>query len=153
MTDTPDARTTRDIVVECVLPQRPEIVWKTLTTSDLIGRWLMPNDFEPRIGGTFTFRAKPMGDWDGIVHCEVLDIVSYRKLVYSWKAGSDNNPNYGARLETLVTWTLTQVGDGTALSLVHSGFRSPQNDFAFNAMSPGWSRVLASIGRIAEEQA
>jgi hypothetical protein len=25
------------------------------------------------------------------------------------------------------------------LKLVHAGFRSPQNDFAFDAMSPGWN--------------
>jgi uncharacterized protein YndB with AHSA1/START domain len=32
---------TRDIVVEDVLPHAPELVWKTLTTGELIGRWLM----------------------------------------------------------------------------------------------------------------
>lgn len=137
----------REIVVEGVLPRPPELVWKTLTTSELIGRWLMPNDFEPVKGKRFTFRTKPMGDWDGMVHCEVLEIVPQAKLVYSWKGGSDGNPKYGSRLDSTVTWTLTPVEGGTHLRLVHSGFRSPGNDFAYEAMKPGWERIVESIGR------
>jgi uncharacterized protein YndB with AHSA1/START domain len=39
---------TQDIVVEEVLPHAPETIWKTLTTGELIGRWLMkPTGFEP----------------------------------------------------------------------------------------------------------
>jgi uncharacterized protein YndB with AHSA1/START domain len=152
MTNTAAATTTtRDIVVEGILPHAPEIVWKTLTTSDLIGRWLMPNDFAPVVGRAFTFRTAPTGDWDGIVHCEVLEIVPNRKLVYRWRGGSDNNGKYGSRLDTIVTWTLTPAEGGTHLRLLHAGFRSPGNDFAFDMMSPGWGRVLQSIERIAAE--
>jgi uncharacterized protein YndB with AHSA1/START domain len=60
------------IVVEKVLPYTPERIWRTLTQSDRIAKWLMPNDFEAAVGHRFTFCTKPMGDWDGIVHCEVL---------------------------------------------------------------------------------
>ena len=88
----------RDIVVEGVLPHSPAVVWMVLTRSDLIGRWLMPNDFELRLGKKFTFRTKPMGDWDGIVHCEILEIEPERRLAYSWIGGSDANPAYGSRL-------------------------------------------------------
>jgi len=63
---------TRAITVEKVLPYPPERIWRTLTKSELITKWLMPNDFEPVIGYRFTFQTKPMGDWDGIVQCEVL---------------------------------------------------------------------------------
>jgi len=136
-----------------VLPHAPEVVWAALTTAELIGRWLMPNDFAPVVGKTFTFRTKPMGSWDGVVHCEVLEIVPNCKLVYSWKGGSDDNPSYGSKLDTIVTWTLTPVAGGTRLRLVHAGFRSPGNDFAFDAMSPGWGRVLNGIARVIDEQA
>lgn len=139
---------TREIVVEEVLPHAPGLVWKTLTSSELIGRWLMPNDFEPMVGRRFTFRTKPVGGWDGVVHCEVLEIVPTEKLVYSWKGGSDDNPAYGSRLDSVVTWTLTAVEGGTRLRLVHSGFRSPGNDFAFGAMSGGWAKVMQSISRV-----
>jgi hypothetical protein len=37
--------------------------------------------------------------------------------------------------------------------MVHAGFRSPENDAAFEAMSSGWGRIIAAIDRIAAEQA
>jgi uncharacterized protein YndB with AHSA1/START domain len=143
---------TRDIVVEDVVPQPPEKVWKALTTAELIGQWLMPNDFEPVVGKRFTFKTRPIGDWDGVVQCEVLEIVPHRRLVYSWRGGSDSNnsdSNYGSKLDSVVTWTLQPEGGGTRLRLVHAGFRSPQNDSAYDAMSPGWGRIMGRISEIA----
>jgi uncharacterized protein YndB with AHSA1/START domain len=139
----------RDIVVEAVLPLTPEVVWKTLTTADLIDKWLMPNDFSAVVGKKFNFRTKPMGDWDGIVHCEVLEIIENGRLVYSWKGGSGENAKYGSRLDTTVTWTLVPVAAGTRLKMVHAGFRLPANQAAFDAMSPGWGRVLQAVERVA----
>ncbi|MEO6878146.1 MAG: SRPBCC domain-containing protein [Gemmatimonadaceae bacterium] len=144
------AATTREIVVEELLPHSPSTVWKTLTTAELIGRWLMPNDFELSVGKKFTFRSKPMGDWDGLVYCEVLDVLPNERLAYSWRGGSAPGSKVPP-LDSVVTWTLTAVDGGTRLRLVHSGFRSPENDMAFNAMSPGWGQVMASIGRVAAE--
>ena len=38
----------REIVVDEVFPHAPGVVWKTLTTPELMGRWLMaPTGFEP----------------------------------------------------------------------------------------------------------
>lgn len=138
----------RDIVVEAVLPHAPDVVWKTLTTADLIDKWLMPNDFSAVVGKKFKFRTKPMGDWDGIVHCEVLEIIENGRLVYSWKGGSGYNAKYGARLDTTVTWTLVPVAAGTRLKMVHAGFRLPANQAAFDAMRPGWGRVLQAVERV-----
>ncbi len=146
---------TRDIVVEDVVPQPPEKVWKALTTAELIGQWLMPNDFEPVVGKRFTFKTRPIGDWDGVVQCEVLEVVPHRRLVYSWKGGADSNDsgsNYGSKLDSVVSWTLQPEGRGTRLRLVHTGFRSPQNDFAYDAMSPGWSRIMGRLAEIAATQ-
>jgi uncharacterized protein YndB with AHSA1/START domain len=139
----------REIVYEEVLPHAREVVWRTLTDSTLIGQWLMPNDFQATVGRQFTFRTKPVGSWDGVVHCEVIEVEPYARLVYSWKGGTDDNATYGSRLDSLVTWTLTPVEGGTRLRLVHSGFRSPQNDFAFEAMNGGWAKVLLRISAVA----
>ncbi len=151
MTATARQQATREIIVEDVLPHAPALVWKTLTTGELIRRWLMPNDFEPVVGHRFTFRTKPMGNWDGVVHCEVLEMIPDEKLVYSWKGGSADNPAHGSRLDSTVTWTLTPVAGGTRLRLVHAGFRTPDNDFAFDAMSGGWGRMMQGIGRVTAE--
>ena len=147
-----DSSDIRDITVEAVLPHAPEVIWKTLTTAELIGRWLMPNDFEAVVGKKFNFKAKPMGDWDGVVYCEVLEIIENRRLVYSWKGGSSENAKYGSELDTTVTWTLVPVEAGTRLKMVHAGFKLPGNKFAFDAMSPGWGHVLQAIERVAAAQ-
>ncbi len=54
------ASATHSVIVERDLPHPPEKVWRALTQSALIEDWLMPNDFEPRVGHKFNFRATPM---------------------------------------------------------------------------------------------
>jgi uncharacterized protein YndB with AHSA1/START domain len=93
------------IVVERVSPYPPEKIWHTLTQSELIARWLMPNDFVLAVGHRLNFRTRPMGDWDGVVHCEVLACEPPRLLRYS----------------------------------------------AYDAMSPGWGRVLDRVESVTAE--
>ena len=140
----------REIVIDQVFPHAPEMVWKTLTTPELMGRWLMaPSGFEPTQGKHFTFQTTPAGEWDGVIHCQVLEVRPNERLVYAWKGGHDANAQYGSRLETVVTWTLSKVDGGTRLQLVHAGFHSPRNDVAFKRMSEGWPKVFERIGSIA----
>jgi len=72
-------------------------------------------------------------------------------LRYSWKGGADSNPDYGSRLDSVVTWTLTVVEGGTHVRMVHDGFVMPGNRFAFDMMSPGWGKIVDAIGRVAAE--
>ena len=106
----------------------------------------------------FTFRRRwPIGDWDGVQFAAGC-WKSCRRAgwsVFSWKGGSESNDsasNYGSKLDSVVTWTLQPDGGGTRLRMVHTGFRSPQNDFAYDAMSPGWSRIVGRLGEIAATQ-
>ena len=142
---------THAIVVEKVLPYPPEKIWRTLTRSELIAKWLMPNDFEPVVGYRFTFKTRPMGDWDGIVHCEVKQCDPPLCLRYSWTGGADTNPDYGSRLNSDVTWTLTKVDGGTLVKMVHDGFVFPGNRFAYDVMGQGWGKVLDAIARVTAE--
>jgi uncharacterized protein YndB with AHSA1/START domain len=135
------------IVVEYRFPEAPAKVWRALTEPDLLAAWLMPNDIAPIIGRKFNFRAQPMGDWNGVVDCEVLEVVPQQKLVYTWLGGSTKNESYGHKLETTVTWTLDHSADGgTVLRLVHHGFHP--DDFAFKAMGQGWNSKGASIASV-----
>ena len=143
----------RAITVEEVVPHAPEIVWKVLTTSELMQRWLMPNDFKPGLGQRFTFKDRPRGDWNGIVDCEITTWDPPRELAYTWVGGSSTNDRHSAALDTVVTWTLTPVSGGTRLRMVHDGFRSPRNDLAFEEMSKGWNRVPAQVSQLAAELA
>jgi uncharacterized protein YndB with AHSA1/START domain len=143
----------RDIVVEEEFPHAPETIWKTLTTGALIGRWLMePTGFAPVKGKRFTFQTKPAGAWDGVIHCEVLEVIPHERFVYSWKGGHEDNTGYGSKLDTVVAWTLSRTANGTRIRLVHAGFVVPRNQTAFETMGSGWKKVVPSIGRIAEEQ-
>ena len=145
---------TQDIVVEEVFPHAPETIWKTLTTGELIGRWLLmkPTGFEPVKGARFTFQTKPAGAWDGVIHCEVFEVTRNELLSYSWQSGVDGNAQYGSRLDTIVTWTLAMVEGGTRLRLVHSGFVMPKNDASFRNLREGWKQVVGRIGAISDEQ-
>jgi uncharacterized protein YndB with AHSA1/START domain len=145
---------TQEIVVDEVFPHKPEVMWKTLTTAELMGRWLMtPTGFEAVKGNRFTYQTTPAGAWDGVIRCQVLEVIPNERLVYSWAGGDDaNNGKYGSRLDTVVTFTLTKVGVGTRLRLVHSGFALPKNETAFTSMSGGWSKVLQRINAIAGER-
>ncbi len=71
-----------------------------------------------------------------VVHCEVPVCEPPHLLSYSWKGGSDSNPAFGSRLDSVVTWTLTPVEGGTHLRMVHHGFVFPGNKFAFEMMEP-----------------
>ncbi len=141
---------TQDIVDDEVFPHAPETIWKTLTTGELIGRWMMaPTGFEPVKRKHFTFQTRPASAWDGIIHCQVLEVMPNKRLVYAWKGGHEGNVGYGSRLDTVVTWILSRVENGTRLRLVDSGFVTPKNDSAFKIMSEAWKKVVQSIGAIA----
>jgi uncharacterized protein YndB with AHSA1/START domain len=146
---------TQAIVVDEVFPHAPETIWKTLTSGELMARWLRmtPTGFEPVKGRRFTYQTTPGGAWDGVIHCEVLDAVPNERLVYTWKSGHAENVGYGAPLDTVVAFTLSRVESGTRLRLVHSGFMLPKNDTAFRNMGDGWKKVVPTIGAIAAEQA
>ena len=135
------------IVVEYALPHPPAKVWRALTEPELLAGWLMPNDIAPVVGHRFNFRAQPMGDWNGVVDCEVLEVVPHQKLVYTWLGGSAKNEAYGHKLETTVTWTLETSADGvTLLKLVHHGFHP--DDFAYKMMGQGWRTMGGRIERV-----
>ncbi len=144
------ASATRDIVVEEVLPHAPETIWRALTTGALIARWLMaPAGFAPVVGTRFTFQTKAAGAWDGVIHCEVLEVIENERLAYSWKGGHPENAGYGSPLDTVVTWTLEGTAKGTRLRLAHCGFVVPLNRSALETMGRGWQQVVPRIASIA----
>ena len=146
---------TEEIVVDEIFPHAPDAIWKTLTSGDLMGRWLgmTPSGFEPITGNCFTYRTTPAGEWDGIIRCEVLDVVPHERFAYSWKGGRESNTGYGSPLDTVVTFTLESIEGATRLRLVHSGFKLPRNDTAYRNMSGGWNKVIPRIVAMSGEHA
>ncbi|MGJ5204545.1 SRPBCC family protein [Bradyrhizobium sp. HKCCYLR20261] len=144
---------TQAIVVEEIFPHAPEVIWKVLTNGDLIGRWLMaPTGFEAVVGTRFTFQTTPAGEWDGRIHCEVLEVVPNERLSYAWKGGHAGNVGYGAPLATVVTFTLARADNGTRLRLVHSGFVLPANETAYRKMGEGWKTVVKKLDQLVTDE-
>jgi uncharacterized protein YndB with AHSA1/START domain len=145
---------TQSIVVDEVFPHAPEVIWKALTNGDLIARWLhMPTKgFAPVKGAHFTFQTTPAGAWDGLIRCEVLEVVPNEKFAHAWRGGDEGNTGYGSKLDTVVTWTLTKVAGGTRVRMVHSGFVLPKNETAYTGMSNGWKKVVPGMVAVAVEQ-
>jgi uncharacterized protein YndB with AHSA1/START domain len=145
--------TTQEIVIDEILPHTPETIWNTLTKGELITRWLkMPiAGFQPVVGNRFTYQTTPAGAWDGLIRCQVLEVLPNERLVYTWTSGHEGNIGYGSALDTVVTWRLSHVADGTRLRLIHSGFITPRNESALKAMSEGWKKVMQTIVAITGE--
>ncbi|NUR84212.1 MAG: SRPBCC domain-containing protein [Nonomuraea sp.] len=135
MTDDP-----RSLHVDQFLAHPPAKVWRALTDPALMARWLMPNDFQPVVGHRFTFttHARPNVGFDGIVRCQVLELVPEKLLRISWN-------------DWTVTWRLEQEGRGTRLFLDHEGFDpdDPMQQLSRRIMGGGWrSSVLPAIERV-----
>jgi uncharacterized protein YndB with AHSA1/START domain len=109
----------RDIAVETVLPYPVESVWEALTDPVALSEWVMPVEgFTPVVGCRFRFTARPMPGWDGVVDCEVLEVVALERLVIRWTGSQMRTP-------TTVTWAVEAVDKGTRLRIDHRGFDSP----------------------------
>lgn len=118
------------IHTEHFFPHPPAKIWQALTDPEMMGRWLMKNNFQPVLGHQFHFDT---GNW-GLTQCEVLEMTPEKTLRYSWK-----NPP----LDTEVTWTLVAENGGTRLILDHSGFNleDPRQKFAYDGMKAGWEQM------------
>ena len=134
----------KSIKHQLFFPHPPAAVWEYLTDAGLMKLWLMPNDFEPIAGHEFTFRINPIPafDFDGIIYCKVLEIVPFKKLSYSWKAGpGDGTTN----LDSVVRWELHPTDKGTELILDHGDFLILENMGIFEGMNKGWLENMHKI--------
>ena len=136
MTDEPTS-----INVDQFFPHPPELVWRVLTTSELMARWLMPNDFRPEVGHVFTFTSKPVpgADFSGTGRSEVLAVEEPALLRISWQdAAKPDGP------VTFVTWRLEAEGRGTRMFLEHSGFDlgDPRQQAMRRIMGGGWRGIV-----------
>ncbi len=141
---------TKSLRRELYLPHPPHDVWRALTETEALADWLMPNDFEPRVGHRFTFTLRvpptPNPRFDGVIQCEVLQCDAPSRLVYSWVA---------AGIDTRVSYRLEPDGDGTRLFFEQSGFEvsEPWSRRAFKGAEQGWDHMLEALQDVLERRA
>jgi uncharacterized protein YndB with AHSA1/START domain len=124
----------RKIRIEIDYPHAPEKIWRALTDSKLLARWLMENDFEPQLGREFTFRMKPQPGFDGIVRCEVLELDAPHRLSWAWRGGP--------LVDSRVGFTLSPTPTGTRVLLEHTGFEGMKAVLLSFLMGGGWGKML-----------
>ena len=110
----------KDIQQAWFFTKSPKEVWEYLTKPDLIEQWLMKSDFQPVVGHKFrfTFEPKENSRYEGIVYCEVLEVIPFTKLSYSWNGSTNDRKR---KFSSVVMWTLVPKENGTELQLQHSG--------------------------------
>jgi len=135
-----DNASTRSVIVEREMPHAPEKVWRALTQSSLMEEWLMKNDFQPEVGHRFSLRTAPVGNWTGVIECEVKAVEPHSRLTYSWGT---------LGMESVVTFTLTPTESGTHLRMEQSGFR-PDQEANYKGATYGWRKFIGNLEGVME---
>ncbi|MFO0679793.1 MAG: SRPBCC domain-containing protein [Polyangiaceae bacterium] len=127
---------THTIAFEWELPHPPAKVWRALTDPALLAKWLLPVfDLALEAGATFTFKTDPVGGWDGVVNCRMLDVREHESLRYAWTVGN---------MDTIVTFTLAPSGTGTKLTMTQAGF-TPEQKQNFGGARYGWKKMGTAL--------
>ncbi|HEX9894799.1 MAG TPA: SRPBCC domain-containing protein [Gemmatimonadales bacterium] len=124
-------------------PHPPEAVWVALTDKQALAEWLMPNDFEPRVGHRFRFMVDPGPGFSGVSECEVTEADPPRRLVYTWVV-VPKDPAKPKPPPMTLTWTLAPEGRGTRLRLYQTGAEVLNWWWRFS-MNHGWTRMLEKL--------
>lgn len=139
----------RAIVIVEDYAASPARVWRAMTDPELMARWMMANDFEPRVGHEFTMQGVPVPavKFSGTIRCKVLELVAERRLSLSWGDAA------GATTNWTVSWTLERREGGTRVTLVHDGFdlTRPEEQLSHKVMGSGWVGIMKKLGVVAGE--
>ena len=139
--------TTLDITRTIDIKAAPEKVWAALTQADLIAQWFGDTcEFDATPGGTGRFGWTAHGA-DFRVVVEHVD--KPKTLVYRWARESGVDPVRGN--STVVRFDLTEIADGTRLTLLETGFdelADPQGAHSDN--TGGWQAELAEFVEFVE---
>lgn len=141
------------------LPYSRELVWQALTDADLLGQWFMKNDIKPELDHHFTFRMAPQKGWDGITHCQVLELEPLRRISYSYRGEASGEKALACagihsdtadkmtkgiftQLDTILSFTLEPTCGGTILHMEHSGYKGLKLVLVSLIMGMGWKKQL-----------
>jgi uncharacterized protein YndB with AHSA1/START domain len=144
--------TTDRIEKKIILRVSRSRVWRVLTNADEFGAW-----FRVKLESAFAVgeRVKGKITHPGYEHVtmevtvermEPEQLFSFRWHPYA----IDPKVDYSSEPTTLVEFRLEEVGDGTLLTVVESGFDripSKRRAEAFRMNAQGWAQQLENIGR------
>jgi uncharacterized protein YndB with AHSA1/START domain len=133
---------------EVIVSTAPERAFELFTTR--IGAWWPLEGYSVFRDGTVAFEGDLLVERSGdreSVWAEVLEWAPPESLPMTW------HPGYGADKGTEVRVTFTAHGEGTLVSLVHTGWERMDNpDDAASQYGAGWPEVLASYSALVVEE-
>lgn len=125
----------------------PGVVWQFLTDKDKLGTWYHPAEQNLALNQPYRLYKKD-GDGKPLIWGEVREMRAPERLVTTFCIEP-----FGES-ETLLTWTLHPVADGTRLTLVHEGIADASGDAVMQlllALDAGWDEHFADLRRFARQ--
>jgi len=163
-----------NIRIERLLPYPHEQVWQAITDSKILGSWFMPNDLVPKLHEEFRFQMKPQKGWDGLTHCEVIELEAGKRIAFTYRGEASGEKalacanihsrnadkvgkNIFTQLDTVLSFTLTpeySCGgiEQTQLVMEHTGFKGLKLMVISLIMGYGWRKVLKRLSAVLERQ-
>ncbi|EGQ27905.1 activator of Hsp90 ATPase 1 family protein [Sporosarcina newyorkensis 2681] len=134
-----------DVTLDFQFTSSIEQVWKALTDSDMLAKWIWNNDFKPAVGEKFQFRSEPNEWWDGIINGEVLKVEEPHILSYTWASAGET---------TMITWTLKTGADAaTHLHFEQTGFseETKATKGAIEGAKYSWTNFGEQLKKVLEQ--
>lgn len=125
----------QDIIQTVVLNAPIQKVWESVSTSEGIARWLMPNDFALEVGHAFHIQS-PFGPSP----CKVTEVNPPNKLSFIWDTDG-----------WFVSFILKEFGDKTEFTLIHGGWKqadaiitkaNQKSATIHETMAQGWDGIV-----------
>ena len=126
----------------------PETVWQYLTDKTKLGTWFHPAREDLAPGRDYALVGSG-GDREAgaIIWGRVLAMEPHRFLSYTFLI-----PPFDGR-ETIVSWSLEEVLDGTRLSMTHEGIAAAAGDTPLPlllALDEGWDKHLGALRAVGQ---
>lgn len=133
---------TAPITIEQKINAPAAAVWTAITNPTKMKEWYFDVPaFKAEEGNEFSFSGGPSSEKQYLHLCTVKEVVPGRKLAHTWRYD-------GYAGDTLVTWELSENGDGTKVRLTHEGlesFGTDNPDFARINFEAGWTEIVGKM--------
>lgn len=117
-------------------PQSIERLWLALTDPATLAVSLMENEFEAKVGKSFTLRCSLRTGGSELIEAEALELEPPHRMVWSWRDAARNDEL------SRVSFELRREGTGTRLSLRHTG---DSEDEQGRRLRGGWPGKLEGL--------
>lgn len=132
------SNTLPDIKQTVVIEAPIQKVWETVSTSEGIASWFMPNDFQLELGYEFHLQS-PFGPSP----CKVIEIDAPHRLSFTWDTEG-----------WVVSFLLKELDNKTEFTLIHGGWKqedqlvskaNEKNSVIRDRMAQGWTGIVENL--------